>query len=134
MIKLPYTALASAEQWFLNTYLQNQTEDRLLIYANEQGGLAYVRPEAVRKPKSVTCDVDLTIEVGGCLWDLVFDLHSHHVMGAFWSGKDNANERIRGPVFGVCSWKGQWPPVWLFRRWDGDKFVDLSAEEVIRRE
>lgn len=129
--KIPRAVLTRTELTFLSTYLRRRTEDRMLIYADDQGNHQVVRPEASRQRGSVTCDVPLTIEQHGHLWDLVFDLHSHHVMGAFWSGTDDANERLRGPVFGVCSWQGCWPPVWLFRRFDGHEFVELSAQEVI---
>jgi hypothetical protein len=115
---------------FQRTYDMRGTEDRALIYQGPDGGMAVVTPSMVRRTDEVKCDMPLTIEIAGEPWDLAFDLHSHHRMGVFWSPTDNANERIRGPVFGVFSWKG-YRPAWLFRRFDGTEFEELTYEQVI---
>lgn len=130
--RLPLDLLIEVELAFLHTYMRNGTEDRILIYANDAGAMLAMAPEMDRTSGSVVCDIQLSTEWGGQTWDLAFDLHSHHVMGCFWSGTDDANERIRGPVFGVCSWK-EGKPDWLFRKWTGPTtgFQNLSYEEVV---
>lgn len=132
--KVKPAALQHVVETFVATYLQHGTEERMLIYQNAQGDHIMIRPHGPRQRGSVVCDVSLTItDNHGGLWDLIADLHSHHVMGAFWSTTDNANERVRGPIFGVFSWRdGQ--PKWLFRRFTGQGFVDLAPEEVVTDE
>lgn len=129
--KIPRKLLVQVELMFRMTYLRDKTEDRLLVYADEERNLLLIEvPDMVKRTAEVTCDLPLAIERNGRLWDLVFDLHSHHVMGVFWSPDDNRAERFRGPVFGVCSWLDGWPPAWLFRRWNGE-FEALTPEQVI---
>ncbi|HYG60723.1 MAG TPA: hypothetical protein VD902_21825 [Symbiobacteriaceae bacterium] len=130
MPKISRALVEQIEYVFMVTYVRDQTEDRLLIYVGQDGRRKIVRPEMRRTRASVQGDVQLTIQDDdGALLDLAFDLHSHHLMGAFWSGTDNANERIRGPIFGVFSWKDN-TPTWLFRRFTGE-FTDLAYEEVV---
>lgn len=129
--KLPRKLVSEIELQFFAIHRWLGTEDRVLVYADEAGNLLYDRSDMDRRPGSVTCDVELAVEHDGRLWDLAFDLHSHHRMGAFWSATDDANERLRGPVFGVCSWQAGWPPAWLFRRFIGQGFEDIPIEEVV---
>lgn len=128
---LTRSIIEQIEFCFRATYLQDGTEDRVLIYTDEQGHLLAARPDMMRSRGAVECDVPLSYEHKGRMWDLAYDLHSHHEMGAFWSPTDNANECIRGPVFGVFSWRDG--PQWKFRRWVGPApgFVDLPYEAVV---
>lgn len=131
MPKLPLAVLALVESAFYAAFLTYGTEERILVYASTEGKLHPVCPEGRRSRGSVECEVPLAIEREGSVWGLAYDLHSHHVMGAFWSGTDDANERIPGVVFGVFSWQpGR--AGWLFRRWDRlAGFQELTREEVV---
>lgn len=117
------------EKVFKATYAQQQSEDRYLIYRSEDGDLWSVYPPSKRTAGEVECDIPLTIIVSGVTYDLAYDLHSHHLMGVFWSPTDNANECIRGVTFGVFSWIDQ--DTWLFRRFTGQDFVDVPVTEVL---
>lgn len=119
-----------AELLFLTTYERARTEDRVLVYRNGDGDTWLVWPTAERSSGRVECDAPLSIAVAGQDWDLIADLHSHHVMGAFWSSTDDRNERLRGITFGVFSWRDD-QATWLFRRWTGQAFEDLSYEQVV---
>lgn len=134
-VKLSQEQIARVEMAFIGCYHELGTEDRILIYCDEAGALHAVWPSGERSRGHVRCDVPLTIEHDGRLWDLAFDLHSHHEMGAFWSLTDNDNERIRGPVFGVCAWVPfRSPPQWLFRRFTGkgpSGYEAVSYGEVV---
>lgn len=115
---------------FKATYAEEQSEDRVLIYQNATGDLALFRPRMSRSAVHVECDLPLTVIKDGQEWDLIADLHSHHIMGADWSPTDDANERLRGIVFGVFSWReGQ--DVWLFRCWNGRAYESLAYNEVV---
>jgi hypothetical protein len=130
--KLAKTTLVGVARVFLATFFQYGTEDRILIYADEHGGQVAFHPDVSVTRASVTCDVPLVIERDGRLWDLAFDLHSHHEksIGAHFSPTDDANEHIRGPVFGVYSWYGGMP-AWCFRRFNGVGFEYLQYEAVV---
>lgn len=122
--------LERIQNLFKRTYEKEGTEDRVLIYRTESGGLLMVYPKAKREPGMVECDVPLTVIHKGKLYDLILDLHSHHIMGTFFSATDDANERIRGVIFGVFSWKDG-VDTWRFRRFNGADFVDVGIEEVV---
>jgi hypothetical protein len=130
VIKLTQSLLSTIQYCFMVTFDRDQTEDRMLIYVNGAGELWAPTALMKRSAASVECDVPLSFERDGQWWDLAFDLHSHHRMGAFWSPTDNANERVRGPIFGVFSWKGG-QPTWLFRRFTGTGWEDLPFEAVV---
>lgn len=127
---LTRAVLAQAEMKFKGTFQAHGSEDRILVYRNARGEVAMVHPPADRSAAQVRCDLPLAVHTEGQLWDLVADLHSHHVLGAAWSPTDDANERLRGIVFGLFSWRGG-QNTWLFRQWDGQKFVALSYGEVV---
>lgn len=129
---MPATLLRKIEGRFLDTYREWGAEDRVLVYVDENGNLGAVFPEWTRHRAFVAGDVPLSFELNGHFWDLAFDLHSHHIMGISWSRVDNANERIRGPIFGVCSWRDG-HPAWRFRRWLNPEvgFEDLSYADVV---
>jgi len=129
--RLSPALLTLIEDMFRTTYTLFGTEDRLLIFRDGSGRLHPERPEMERRTGYVQGDIDLNREVAGDWWDLAYDLHSHHVMGAFWSSTDDANERLRGIAFGVFSWRQESGPTWLFRRFDGKSFVDLPYSEVV---
>lgn len=122
--------LERIENLFKATYAKDKTEDRVLLYRSESGGMMMVYPPARRAGGMVECDLPLTVVHKGKLYDLVLDLHSHHEMGAFFSQTDDENEHIRGVIFGVFSWKDR-VDTWLFRRFDGTSFVEVKPEEVV---
>ena len=62
-------------------------------------------------------------------WPLYADLHSHHIMGAYFSATDDEHERVRNIVFGVFSWKDG-KCKWVFRYFDGEKFVGVSEQWI----
>lgn len=130
--RLPEHLLRMIETRFRETYAQFGTEDRILVYADEHGNLGAVTPQWTRNRAFVAGDLPLSMELDGRFWDLAFDLHSHHTMGVFWSGTDDANERLRGPVYGVFSWRGN-RPAWLFRRWVNPQteFEALRYSDVV---
>lgn len=127
---IPGRLLRQIEGCFRATYLRFGTEDRLVVYRNVAGAFAVGELPMARRVGAVSCDLPLSAEVDGVTWDLAYDLHSHHLMGAFWSTTDDANERLRGVTFGVFSWKGGIDS-WLFRRFTGQGFEDLSYHEVV---
>lgn len=131
-ILMPAMVLRQIEARFLDTYTQQGTEDRVLVYVDDAGNMGVVAPKWTRHRSFVAGDLPLALELDGRLWDLAFDLHSHHIMGAFWSDTDPANERIRGVVFGVCSWRDGLP-AWQFRRWLGPAagFESLPYSDVV---
>lgn len=128
--KIPAGLLRAVEKHFICTYEVYGTEERLLIYQDGAGILLVTLPRMERSAGSVQGDVALTMVRDGTEWDLVMDLHSHHVMGAFWSSTDDANERLRGIAFGVFSWQAGLF-AWLFRRFTGQGFEDLPYEAVV---
>ncbi len=130
-IQIGAQALRLIEAAFKLTYATSGTEDRLLIYRNASTGApAVARPEARASRFGVECDMHLAVVRDGQIWDLAFDLHSHHVLGAYWSSTDNWWERLRGITYGVFSWKdGQ--DIWLFRQWDGHGFIPRAYDEVV---
>ncbi len=129
-VKLTPALLEKVEEFFAGMYALHGSEARVLVYRNEAGALVPVVPPQDVTRGSVRCDVDLSVVQDGHIWDLAFDLHSHHEMGAFWSPTDSANERIRGVTFGVFSWKGG-QRTRLFRRFTGHDFEYLQVAEVV---
>lgn len=129
--QLPAEILAAIEQRFKDIHEAKGTEARVLIYRSENGALRVTWPAVIATPTSVRIfgDTPDSFLEEGVWWDLAYDLHSHHVMGAFWSPTDNFNERRRNVVFGVFSWRRGYD-TWLFRTFDGKQFVDLTHEEV----
>ncbi|MBI4339540.1 MAG: hypothetical protein HY680_06260 [Chloroflexi bacterium] len=130
MVKISGDALWQVQAMFKATYVEEQSEDRVLIYQNATGDLALYRPRMSRSVVHVECDVQLTVIKDGQEWDLIADLHSHHIMGGDWSPIDDANERLRGILFGLFSWK-EGHDVWLFRRWNGQTYEPVMYNEVV---
>lgn len=112
--------LKTTEKIFKNTYNKNKTEARVLIYKclGCKGKYVLVIPEQDNTSIGTKSDIDFNFmdDDTGYMYSLVYDLHSHHLMGAFFSSTDNANEMIPNIIFGVFSWATK--NEWLFRKWN----------------
>jgi hypothetical protein len=131
--RVTHLMLMQAQAIFETTYLCQGSEERVLIYQNDAGAQFLIVPPSFRQATRVRCDLPLTFYINGEEWDLVADLHSHHIMGTYWSKTDDANERLRGITFGVCSWLDT-DDRWAFRRFTGQGFETLTRDDVIADE
>lgn len=61
----------------------------------------------------------------------VMDIHSHHTMGAFWSGTDDKDERRFERVYGVVGHIDKPMPMFKWRTAVGGVFIDLEMEAVV---
>ncbi len=61
----------------------------------------------------------------------VMDIHSHHTMGAFWSGTDDADEARHERLYGVIGLIDKLIPASKWRARTTGKFLDLDMTEVI---
>lgn len=128
----PYSKLKSIEEFFKAVYTMNNSEARALVYLEDYYKLDYLvkLPPQINNVTSTTSDIEFNIQENGKKYHLVMDLHSHHIMGAFFSKQDDANEMFRNIIFGVFSWKF-YKGEWKFRIFDGKEFKYLNINEVM---
>ena len=106
-------------------------EARALIYKlKESNEYKIILPLAKNTSYSTTSDIDFTHFDNKGIWDLAYDLHSHHTMGAFFSSTDDNDDRdvatlAPSCIFGVFSWKCD-DDTWKFRTIENGQFKPLE--------
>lgn len=128
--KIPIKLIRDFQAYAKAVYNANKTEARGLVYINVENNKDYlIETSTTNTAISATMDVNLAIEREGKTYYLCADIHSHHVMGAYFSEQDNADDKIRNIVYGVYSWKDHFLQ-WKFRYWNGTEHISLSFEEA----
>ena len=131
--ELPAALIESVQECFMKAWLDKGTEERISIYKCVLDN-KFLLISYPGKKTSVSVENEIQMYYEDDLdWPLFADLHSHHVMGAYWSSTDNANEQIRGIIFGVCSWPSGNKFEWKFRKYDGENYIDLGVDEVVQQ-
>ena len=118
---------------FFRTFMTENEENEALalIYWDkaEKRFFAYV-------PKQSVCKEEVEADLRGCPYDdeeryiCYADIHSHNSMEAFFSGKDDRDERSTGLYF-VLGELDHFYPTLKARIFCGDSFVPIDPAEVV---
>ncbi len=125
--KIPMFMLDGIERFFSYVTIDFGTEALVQICYNTKGKSYYVWiPEQKVSKTEVTTD-EMVISTSEVYH--VMDIHSHNTMGAFFSNKDNLDEKANR-VYGVMGCLDKEPTEMKFRAATGGKFVDVEASEL----
>jgi len=138
------STLRIAAWHFHSEYATSKTEDRALVYRTSNQMFTRVFfPNAIKTSTSISNNVELTKYIDGLQYDLIADLHSHHVMACEFSKIDDEDETLRGILYGVAAWDPNEfedyepnPAIvsktkWKFRMFDGTSYDYFSLEDII---
>lgn len=130
--KIPAQLMGQIIAFFRTFMTENEENEALaLIYWDkaEKRFFAYV-------PKQSVCKEEVEADLRGCPYDdeeryiCYADIHSHNSMEAFFSGKDDRDERSTGLYF-VLGELDHFYPTLKARIFCGDSFVPIDPAEVV---
>lgn len=130
--KIPAQLMGQIIAFFRTLMTENEENEALaLIYWDkaEKRFFAYV-------PKQSVCKEEVEADLRGCPYDdeeryiCYADIHSHNSMEAFFSGKDDRDERSTGLYF-VLGELDHFYPTLKARIFCGDSFVPIDPAEVV---
>lgn len=125
--KIPATFLDVTLSFFRQIYKQHSSEVFLqYFYDTEKKEYTIYCPKQVVGPGSVNYTRDAEFEKGKIL---VFEIHSHGSMGAFFSGTDDADEKD-DRFFGVIGNVKNYYPDMKIRLSVGGRKVEIEVEDI----
>lgn len=129
--RLPFSLYQQAVVWFREVHRRWKTEAYLQVWwdPSREGYYVVVPVQDVSggKVEHQGGQHDKSGELGHIH---ALDLHSHHTMGAFWSGVDDADERKSERLYGVVGKIDQVIPDSKWRVAVAGEFLDLGFGEI----
>lgn len=143
--KIPFKYWLQVLSWYKDVHTKDSTEASILFFWNTNNVEIPTAYESGREITGLTQDGQLIIycpdqKNSSGLSDFTMDTmvpwlrqnttplcetHSHHTMGAFWSGTDNANENMT-QFYGVYGQIKTQEPQFLFRYVSGEHKINIS--------